>query len=370
MTDTLLTTETPLTHRPRRRRRRGRTILLSVVVLAVAGAATTTMLVDLRRSPVAASNDLPPGSTTVTKRNLVDTRTFDGTLGYGPTTAVVNRSAGTITALPIQGQILHRGEVMYRVDNTPVILLFGSLPAYRALGPGDQGPDVKQLEHNLRALGYSGFTVDETFTSQTATAVRAWQDDLGLTKTGRVDLGRVVFADQDLRVDSVDIGLGAPASPGLTVLHVSGTARVVTVQLETAAQKLATVNTPVSVILPGGQRVAGTIAKAYTVIDQGSGPNPQATTQIEVVVALADAKAAEGLDAASVDVLFTQSERTSVLTVPVAALVVLREGGYGVEVIEGSSSRYVAVDTGLFASGYVEITGDGIVEGTKVGMAK
>jgi hypothetical protein len=144
----------------------------------------------------------------------------------------------------------------------------------------------------------------------------------------------------------------------------------VTVQLETSAQKLATVNTPVSVVLPGGQRVAGTISQAYTVIDPGSGPNPQATTQLEVVVTLTDAKAAEGLDAASVDVLLTQSERKSVLAVPVAALVVLREGGYGVEVIDGSSSHYVAVETGLFANGYVEISGPGIAEGTKVGMAK
>jgi multidrug efflux system membrane fusion protein len=61
-------------------------------------------------------------------------------------------------------------------------------------------------------------------------------------------------------------------------------------------------------------------------------------------------------------------EREDVLTVPVAALLALREGGYGVEVVEGTSTRIVAVDTGLFAGGRVEVTGEGLTEGMTVGM--
>jgi multidrug efflux pump subunit AcrA (membrane-fusion protein) len=72
---------------------------------------------------------------------------------------------------------------------------------------------------------------------------------------------------------------------------------------------------------------------------------------------------------ASVDVTFTAEERADVLAVPVAALVALREGGYGVEVVEGNRSRYVPVETGLFADGLVEISGAGIEEGMTVGMA-
>ena len=70
----------------------------------------------------------------------------------------------------------------------------------------------------------------------------------------------------------------------------------------------------------------------------------------------------------SVHVLITRSERPNVLTVPVAALVVLREGGYGVELVEGDSTRYVAVKTGLFANGRVEISGADVTEGATVGM--
>jgi len=91
---------------------------------------------------------------------------------------------------------------------------------------------------------------------------------------------------------------------------------------------------------------------------------------IEAIVSLRDAKAAAGLDVAAVSVLFTAAEHKDVLTVPVAALLALAEGGYGVEVVGGSNSHYVRVETGLFANGRVEISGDGIAEGTAVGMPK
>ena len=53
---------------------------------------------------------------------------------------------------------------------------------------------------------------------------------------------------------------------------------------------------------------------------------------------------------------------------PVAALLALAEGGYGLEIIEGSGSRIVAVETGLFADGRVEVSGDGVSQGATVGM--
>jgi hypothetical protein len=61
-------------------------------------------------------------------------------------------------------------------------------------------------------------------------------------------------------------------------------------------------------------------------------------------------------------------QRKDVLTVPVAALLALAEGGYGVQVVEGSTTRIVAVQAGMFADGRVEISGTGIDAGTVVGM--
>ena len=75
-----------------------------------------------------------------------------------------------------------------------------------------------------------------------------------------------------------------------------------------------------------------------------------------------------GLDQATVQVDFTASKRENVLTVPVAALLALSEGGYGVQVVEGGKTRIIAVETGLFADGRVEVSGDGLREGMTVGM--
>jgi membrane fusion protein, multidrug efflux system len=87
-----------------------------------------------------------------------------------------------------------------------------------------------------------------------------------------------------------------------------------------------------------------------------------------VAVAVDDEATLSGLDDATVQVAFTAAQRENVLTVPIAALLALADGGYGVQVTDGGSSRIVAVQTGMFAGGRVEISGEGIAEGTIVGV--
>ena len=314
-----------------------------------------------------ARGTLPPATATVSRQTLVDTRTESGTLGYGETTAVKGRLAGTVTGVPAPGTTIARGQRVYQVDNQPVVLLYGSLPAYRELSAGAKGADVAQFERNLAALGYTGFTVDSRYTASTAAAVRRWQDDLGLPETGRVELGRVVYASGPVRVDTVAVAVGDVAQPGQEVLDHTGSTRVVTAALDVADQRLAKKGSEVTVTLPDGRTAKGTIAKTRTVIQPAEGNDP-AETRIEVTVTLADATVLDGLDQASVDVAFTASRREGVLTVPVAALLALAEGGYGVEVVDGAATRIVAVRTGLFAGGRVEVEGDGLAEGMTVGM--
>src|SRR5690606_8921468 len=121
----------------------------------------------------------PPATATITRQTLIQTMSVDGVIGHGPSRTVTNRLSGTVTWLPEGGTTIDRGGTLYRIDDLPVLLFFGDLPAYRDLGPGDTGTDVAQLEQNLAALGYSGFPVDDEYTWQTAEAVRRWQRDLG-----------------------------------------------------------------------------------------------------------------------------------------------------------------------------------------------
>jgi multidrug efflux system membrane fusion protein len=352
-------------------RRRARAVATGgAVAIALGAAAVAAVGVGGGPSGTHGAADLPPATAPVTRQTMVDTDEVAGELGYGATTTLAGRIPGVVTAVPLAGDVVTRGRAVYRVDNTPVVLLYGAVTAYRTLAPGTTGPDVRQLEDNLRALGYGGFTVDDSYAAGTATAVRRWQKDLGLPQTGQVELGRILFAAAEIRVDAVTAGLNESTGDGAEVLRYTGTGRLVTVQLGVSRQRLARTGIAVQVRLPDATTVAGRIDRLHTVVEQPTAPNSRPETGIEVLISLADPAAAAGVEAAVVTVVFTAAERQNVLTVPVAALVALAEGGYGVEVVEGAGTRYVRVETGLFAGGRVEVSGDGLREGMTVGMPR
>jgi peptidoglycan hydrolase-like protein with peptidoglycan-binding domain/multidrug resistance efflux pump len=227
---------------------------------------------------------------------------------------------------------------------------------------GVQGADVRQLEENLAKLGYTGFTVDGIYDSATAEAVRAWQADLGLPQTGIVEPGRVVFTPGPVRIaeHTARVGSGVGGGGG-SVLSYTDTVRVVTVPLRVTDQALAVVGRAVTVTVPGASAVEGEISRVGTVVTE---------QQIDVTVTIASQDALGSLDVAPVEVAFVSQEREDVLTVPVAALLALAEGGYGVEVVDGATTRIVPVRLGMFAAGRVEVSGEGIAEGMSVGVAR
>ncbi len=364
----------------RRRRPPARvTVGIGVAVLAAAAAAAAAIGVGGTDAADTANVGLPPATATINRATLTETENVNGTLGYGDATTVSARSSaggqsgssvgGTLTWLPTAGTVIQRGKPLFRVDETPVPLIYGSLPLYRVLSNGAEGADVKELEQNLAALGYTGFTVDDSYTSATAGAVQRWQENLGLDQTGRIDMNQVVVAPSAVRVAELKLGVGDPASG--PVLTYTGTTRVVDVALDVAQQHLVSKGIAATVTLPDGSVVDGIVDRVGTVATtSGSAGGGGSTTTINVVIKLSDQSTLGTLDAAPVTVTLVSDRRENVLTVPVGALVALAEGGYGVQVVDGVSSYYVAVKTGMFAGGRVEITGDGLAEGTVVGMPK
>jgi peptidoglycan hydrolase-like protein with peptidoglycan-binding domain len=256
-----------------------------------------------------------------------------------------------------------------------VMLLLGKIPMYRDLAPGDSGRDVKQLEMNLVKLGYGGFTPDDEYTFSTAVAVRDWQKDIGAQVTGVVSRGSVVFIPERGRVDTLHVDFGDPVSPGSPILDITGTEQVVSLEVDVDDRDLVAVATKVRVALPDSTEVAGRVT-SLTVVEPEPSPGAAegaaaapADPVAEVEVTLGDS-APEEFIGAPVDVIVGVDERTDVLTVPVNALLALAEGGYGLEVVaDDGSTEIVAVETGLFAGGRVEVSGAGIAEGTVVGVA-
>jgi peptidoglycan hydrolase-like protein with peptidoglycan-binding domain len=266
--------------------------------------------------------------------------------------------------------VVERGQPLYSVDNRPVTLLYGDLPAWRRLAAGmSDGPDVRQLEQNLVALGHgteAEMPVDDRFTAGTAAAVKRWQRSLGLEETGAVEPGQVVFLPGALRVAEVKVEKGSPAPPGSPVLTGTSTTRVVQVDLDATKQALAKAGDKVDVKLPDGRVAPGSIASVGTVA-QTKGQGESAKRVVAVTVSLDDPAMGGSLDQAPVKVGITSASRKGVLAVPVNALLALAEGGYGVRVMDGvAAGRIVRVEPGLFARGLVEVSGDGLSEGTLV----
>jgi peptidoglycan hydrolase-like protein with peptidoglycan-binding domain len=277
-----------------------------------------------------------------------------------------------------------RGKPLFKIDERPVVALYGPLPFYRPLQIGAVGADVRELQENLAALGFPGVVVDNIYTSSTAAAVRAWQGTLGLPQAGAVDPEEVVFTSGPVRVAQYlarvgdMIGAGSTEGRGAGVLTYTGTSKLVTVDLDLADRSLAIRGRRVTVTVPSTATVAGIISAVGIVATtsqstsdtSASASSDASDARVRVTVTIANQAALGPLDGAPVDVDLVSGARRNVLAVPVGALLALPDGGFGVEVVDGDTSHTVPVKAGLFASGRVEISGNGISAGMQVGVAK
>jgi peptidoglycan hydrolase-like protein with peptidoglycan-binding domain len=344
----------------------------AVVAAAVAGYVVLGRSTD---DTTAAATTAPVTTAKVVRRDLAETDSFDGTLGYASTRPVVNQLQGTITALADEGSVVARGKALYRVDGSPVTLMYGAVPAWRTLSSAvSDGADVRQLEWNLVALGYDpgrAMTIDGEWTSATTAAVERWQEARGMTADGVVELGEIVFLPGRQRIGEHQTSVGLPAAPGTQVMSTASTTQVVTVDLEASRQELVDEGDRVSVELPGGDVVQGTITDVGKVAeasddttDNAAGGGSEPT--IAVTISLAG-RASTDLDQAPVTVDVTRNLERNALAVPVTALLALSGGGYGVELSKADgTTQLVGVETGVYADGYVQVSGDAIREGDSV----
>jgi peptidoglycan hydrolase-like protein with peptidoglycan-binding domain len=273
--------------------------------------------------------------------------------------------------LPPVGKIVRRGEALYAVDGAPVVLLYGPVTVWRAFAAGmSPGPDVAELNSELRALGYAA-PAGDAFTDATAAAIDAFQAARRLPQTGAIALGSVVFEPGAVRVTSVTPTLGGAVQAG-AVLGITSTERQVTIALDAAQQSSVKVGDPVTITLPDTSTTPGRVTYVGTVATTPSSSGPDSGSSsptIEVDVTPTRPAATGRLDQAPVDVSITTASVPSALVVPVNALLALANGGYAVEAVEpGGVHRLVAVELGLFddADGLVQVTGAGLHEGMRV----
>ena len=134
--------------------------LAAAAVLAAVAAAGGVVVMSGAKPATSAAQPAPVNTAQVQQGTLSATVSQDGTLTYrarsdGSPYSVINQARGTYTELPAIGQVIRQGHVLYRVNDSPVVLLYGSTPAYRTLSAGATGPDVAELNADLVALGYA-----------------------------------------------------------------------------------------------------------------------------------------------------------------------------------------------------------------------
>lgn len=358
------------------RRPIGRRTTVTAVCLAAGlavGTGTWAVLGLQAEEPAAASASERPDRATaiVTKGDLTDSKVFAGTLGYGSATGVPAAAGGTITWLPEPGDVVHRDEYLYAVDERGVRSMYGTVPLWRDLSRGRTGTDVRQLNENLAALGYD-VSVDDVFGPRTERAVRQWQQDRGHRVTGVLTADDIAFVDGAVRVASVDGELGQPTGAGAggagdggvgaagDVLQVTSTERVVTATVSQRDAERLAVGTEVDVRINGaGDPLRGEVADVQPSTSEDGGNKVDVSVSFDPGDRKLPAAASAQVDAKGA------TER-GVLSVPVAALVAGSGGEYAVDVVrrDGTTKR-VAVVPGFTADGRVAVTGD-VAEGDRV----
>jgi Putative peptidoglycan binding domain/HlyD family secretion protein len=340
----------------------------TVVVLATATVGATTAVLSRPRAAEPAA-EVRTGTAKVTRGNVAERQRFSGTLGFEDTYRVAHvGEPGVLTALAAAGTTVNRGGILYAVANRPARLLYGAIPAYRDLASGvTPGPDVRELEDNLVALGMDPakqIVVDDRFAAATATAIRRWQASWGLPaaqRTGALPQGSVVFAPGALRIGQSATATGAMVEPGAAILSATSTNRVVLLELPAIRQATIHVGDQVDVTVDGVKGVArgkvSQVGRTATAQEDQQNGRPQGPPTIQVIVQVTLPAGSPDLDQSPVGVLLTVSTKQNVLLVPVVALLPKPGGGYRVRLAGG---EYVDVTPGVYdeVAGTVEVTGN------------
>ena len=179
-------------------------LLIAVVALAYGGYYFGT-----QNTETATSNKtLELTTVSIQKGDLEKKEEYNGTLRQTDSKVLNSPMSGVVTYVPKEGTVISFGQVLFAIDNKPVILLEGTTPFYRTLDlNSNPGPDVLQLEEALIYLGYAAedFVSDETFDEVTSKMLNSLYIDYGIdTKSDITPVEQVVINLKEAEVESIE----------------------------------------------------------------------------------------------------------------------------------------------------------------------
>ena len=168
------------------------------------------------------SKTLELTTVSIQKGDLAKKEEYNGTLRQTDKKILNSPTNGVVTFLPKEGSVVNFGEVLFIIDNKPVILLQGSTPFYRTLDlNSDPGVDILQVEEALVYLGYadSTFVPDEVFDEQTSKMLNTLYIDYGIDTKSEITPTEQVLINQ--KQDEIELLENTVSDGGTTLSEVN-----------------------------------------------------------------------------------------------------------------------------------------------------
>lgn len=149
---------------------------------------------------------------------------------------------GRIATLPLRSAAVEEGQVILTASGRPVLVLAGTVPTFRDLGPGVVGDDVRLLEEALARLGFAPGPIDGTYDAATARAVAAWYSARGFEPFGPTREQQAVIATLErdwadaMRAKLAATAAAAAAAEGVAVARAAGDQLIGAASLENATR--------------------------------------------------------------------------------------------------------------------------------------
>ena len=193
-------------------------MLIVIAALAYGGYYFGTQNTEVSTS----SKTLELTTVSIQKGDLAKKEEYNGTLRQTDKKILNSPTNGVVTFLPKEGSVVNFGEVLFIIDNKPVILLQGSTPFYRTLDlNSDPGVDIQQVEEALVYLGYadSTFVPDEVFDEQTSKMLNTLYIDYGIDTKSEITPTEQVLINQ--KQDEIELLENTVSDGGTTLSEVN-----------------------------------------------------------------------------------------------------------------------------------------------------
>ena len=341
-------------------------LVLLVVLLAAVGLVgfwAGRVALEPPEDPLAV--DVGPVTYVVDSGEVGRSLSFSAVAEWGLVPVGRNGAVGVVTAVEVDaGELVESGDVLYTVGLRPVVVAVGSVPMFRDLGRGVSGDDVVQLQGLLAGLGFYAGEQTGTLDAATESAVRVWQESLGLDDTGVVAAGDVVFVPvlPAPLAFSEALEVGARLSGGEELVLRVPDVPVFRVPLSIDQRDLVPLSAPVRVRYPEGVW-EGRIEQAVELPERG---------QLDLILAAVDGGAVCGDDCArwvsvtrptDFGVEIVVIPRVEGPVVPVAAIIsdpgnrtfVLTDAGEEVDIEVVASAGGIAVVDGVEVGTVIQI---------------